>query len=269
MTLNDIVRELEAAGIENAENDALILAETFTGKSKDKLLFEKNADIGSRELDAALARRARREPLQYIIGKWYFWREEYKVSPDCLIPRADSEIVVERATSVLPRGARFLDLCTGSGCLAISILASRPDLSAVAVDISERALELAKYNAAHNGVSDRIEFVCADVMRDLPENLGKFDAIISNPPYIRTSEIGALAPELAFEPKIALDGGADGLDFYRKILEDHKKLLKNGGTFIFEIGYDQAEAISALGGAGTKLFCDYSKNYRMAQITFL
>lgn len=268
MTLNDIVRALEAAGIENAGNEAFILAGHFTHKRREDLLLDKNTDISTDELDAALARRVRREPLQYIIGKWYFRREEYKVSPDCLIPRADSEIIVERAIDVLPRGARFLDLCTGSGCLAVSILASRPDLSAVALDISERALELAKFNAAHNGVSERIEFVCADAMRDLPEDLGKFDAIISNPPYIRSSEIDALAPEIAFEPRIALDGGADGLDFYRKILEKQKKLLKSGGFFIFEIGYDQADAISALGGAGTKLFCDYSKNYRMAQITF-
>lgn len=266
MTLNDIAKKLSAAGIENADGEALILAETFSGKSKEELLLERDAEIGTEKLEAAIARRISREPLQHIIGKWYFWREEYKVSPDCLIPRADSEIIVDFATKNLPHGARFLDLCTGSGCLAISILASRPDLSATALDISERALELARYNAKHNGVSDRIGFIRADVMKDELPDMGKFDAIVSNPPYIRTSEIDMLAPELSFEPRIALDGGADGLDFYKRILADFKKYLLPGGMFIFEIGHDEAEAIKALGGADTKLFRDYSKNYRMAVI---
>ena len=266
MTLNDIISALGGAGIEEAEHEALLLAETFSGSDRDSLRIEKNADISSPELEAALSRRITREPLQHILGKWYFWREEYKVSRDCLIPRADSETIVDYAVKNLPVGAHFLDLCTGSGCLAISTLASRPDTTCVAVDISDAALSLARQNAEHNGVCDRIEFILADLLT--VDSLGdmKFDAIISNPPYIPTKVVDTLSPELSFEPRIALDGGDDGLIFYRKIIADYKKHLKDGGSFIFEIGYDQGDALISLGGKGTKVCKDLSGNDRMVII---
>lgn len=266
MTLNDITRALDGAGIEDAEHEAMLLSEAFSGKDREFLRFNKSADISSAELEKALARRLTREPLQHILGKWYFWREEYKVSRDCLIPRADSEHIVDYAIKNLPTGAHFLDLCTGSGCLAISTLASRPDTSAVAVDISDAALSLARDNAKHNGVAERIEFIKANIITDEPFENIKFDAIISNPPYIPTAVVDTLSPELFFEPRIALDGGDDGLVFYKKILTDYKKHLKDGGEFIFEIGYDQADALISLGGEGTRIYKDFSGNDRMAVI---
>lgn len=266
MTLNDIISALEGAGIEDAEHEAVLLSEAFSGKDAEFLRFNKNADISSAELEKALARRLTREPLQHILGKWYFWREEYKVSRDCLIPRADSEHIVEYAVKNLPKGARFIDICTGSGCLAISTLASRPDTSALALDISGAALSLARENAKNNSVADRIEFIEADILASDPLEDMKFDAIISNPPYIPTKAVDSLSPELSFEPRIALDGGDDGLVFYKKILTDFKKHLNDGGEFIFEIGYDQADALISLGGEGTRIYKDFSGNDRVAVI---
>ena len=266
MTLNDIISALCGAGIEEAEHEALLLAEAFSGSDRDLLSFNKNNDIYSPELERALARRLSREPLQHILGKWYFWREEYKVSSDCLIPRADSELLVDFAVKELPQNAHFLDLCTGSGCLAVSTLASRPDCRATALDVSEAALALARENAVHNGVEDRIEFVLADILTCDPFDGMCFDAIISNPPYIPSSVVDTLSPELAFEPRIALDGGNDGLIFYKRIISEYKKHIKDCGSLILEIGYDQAEAICALGKEGTLIYKDLSGNDRMAII---
>ena len=268
MTFREAIAKLGETGIENAKNEAALLF--FEIEKKDGMWVRENPDVDldSTELENAIKRRISREPLQHILGKWYFYREEYKVSRDCLIPRADSEMIVDYAIKNLPRGARFLDLCTGSGCLAISTLASRPDCSAVAVDISEAALALARENARHNSVDGRIEFICADILNDLLQDIGSFDAIISNPPYIPTDDLASLSPELSFEPRIALDGGDDGLIFYKRILKDLSPLLKVGGRFIFEIGYDQADALRKL-NSSAKVYKDLGKNDRMVIINKL
>ena len=191
----------------------------------------------------------------------------YLVTPDVLIPRPDTECLVEYAVRNLPRGARFADLCTGSGCIAISTLANRPDTSAVAVDISEKALAVARENAARNRVSDRIAFLCADVLSPLPvAALGKLDAILSNPPYIAREIIETLAPEVRREPLLALDGGKDGLDFYRAMLAYLPTLVPNG-MILFEIGYDQEIAITRLAedaGLACEVRRDYGENPRVA-----
>ena len=230
MTQAELQNALRAAGIENFSGEARILLEEF-GEDEAALA-------------GALRRRCSREPLQYIIGRWPFFREEYFVSPDCLIPRADTEVLVEHLVKVLPRGARFLDLCTGSGCIAISLQKNRPDLVGAAADISEGALAMAKKNAAHNGVS-AVEFFRADVTK-LCERTEQFDCIVSNPPYIRTAVVDTLEAELMHEPRIALDGGEDGMDFYRAIVEQGREWLVDGGWLFFEIGYDQGEDLKKL-----------------------
>lgn len=245
-------RALLAVGIENAAHEARLLCEAFSGDA----------------LEAALARRVAREPLQYILGEWGFWRESYEVSPDCLVPRPDTEHLVERAIELLPRGARFADLCTGSGCVAISTLCSRPDTSALAVDLFERTLALATRNALRNGVADRVTFLQADVLKT-PPSVGVFDAILSNPPYIQSAVVDTLEKEVLGEPRAALDGGADGLDFYRAILTVWRPLLREGGFFLFEIGYDQGEALRALAreqGLLAEVFRDYGGNERVVLI---
>lgn len=243
---------LQEAGIENAAHEARLLTEAFRGEA----------------LATAVARRTSREPLQYILGEWGFWRETYEVSPDCLVPRPDTEHLVERAIALLPEGARFADLCTGSGCVAISTLCSRPDTTALAVDLFPRTLALATRNAARNGVAERVQLLQADVLQ-APPSVGEFDAILSNPPYIQRSVVDTLSDEVLREPRAALDGGEDGLDFYRAILTAWRKTLRTGGFFLFEIGYDQGEALRALAremGLGAEVFRDYGGNDRVVLI---
>lgn len=252
MTLQDITARLAAAGIEDARREAQLLAEHFCALSP--LALRQTADIPLPDPNGVLARaveqRAARFPLQYLLGTWGFWRQEYEVSPDCLIPRPDTELLVDYAARKLPRGGRFIDLCTGSGCIAISLLCERPDLSAVAVDLFDATLSLAERNARRNGVGeDRLTLIRGDVLDGaFMHELGKFDAILSNPPYITPAVIDTLAPELAFEPRAALDGGEDGLIFYRRMIlgSDYRTALKAGGCFIFEMGYDQGDALRAL-----------------------
>jgi release factor glutamine methyltransferase len=225
-------------------------------------------------LSRAVSAREQRYPLQYLLGAWCFWRQEYEVSPDCLIPRPDTELLVEYAARHLPKNGRFIDLCTGSGCIAISLLCERPDLRGVAVDLFENTLALAQRNAHRNGIGvDRLTLLRADVLvGDFMSSLGAFDAIISNPPYITPAVIDTLAPELAFEPRAALDGGEDGLLFYRRMVtgQDYRAALTDGGCFIFEIGYDQGDALHRLArthGDACAICRDLGGQERMAVLT--
>ena len=249
MTYYDICARLTAAGIEDAATDAAWLLEHFCGVSAATLPFRRGENFDSEALAEAVARRERHVPLQYILGVWSFCGQEYEVNEHTLIPRADTECLVEQAVRMLPRGAVFADLCTGSGCIAVSTLCMRRDTRAAAVDLFEPTLEVAQRNAVRNGVADRVTFLRADVCGALPIEAGSLDAILSNPPYIRREVVGTLAPELAFEPSAALDGGVDGLDFYRAIMEYHVPLLKRDGFILFEIGYDQADDLRALATA--------------------
>ena len=251
MTYRQLCAILQDAKIEDAEWDALCLMEHFCSVSHSLLRAAPDRDYSSAELEAAVARRSAHEPLQYILGKWEFYRQVYEVTPDCLIPRADTEILVETAIRLLPIGARFADLCTGSGCIAVSTLAERPDTRAVALEKFPATLALAERNAAKNGVALRFDGVLADVLSPTPAIAkdAPFDAILSNPPYIPTKDISALSPEVHAEPFAALDGGADGLLFYRAILEHYAPLLAADGFFLFEIGFDQAEDLASLGKA--------------------
>lgn len=250
MTYREICARMRAAGVENAEWDAKLLLEHFCGADALTLLAEPDRELSCSEaLEHAIARRCDRYPLQYLIGEWDFYRQTYEVSPDCLIPRSDTEILVERAIKLLPSGARFADFCTGSGCIAISTLAERPDTTAIAVDKFENTLALATRNAVRNGVRARFSPLCMDLLEalTLPEEFSKLDAILCNPPYITTEALQSLAPELDAEPIAALDGGEDGLIFYRTLLKNASCFLKSDGFFLFEIGFDQAEALRVLG----------------------
>ena len=214
------------------------------------------------EYKNAIDRLDNREPLAYIIGEWYFYDEKYKVNENCLIPRPDTEHLVEYLIKNLPDNAVFADLCTGSGCIAISVLAHRKDVKAVAVDISQGAIDIAKENAALNSVSDRITFICSDVLSDNPLNNGLFNAIVSNPPYIKTDVIDTLEPEVQNEPRIALDGGIDCLDFYKKIYTEYKNNVIPSGFIVTEIGYDQGNDLKKL--FGCDIYKDYGGNDRVA-----
>lgn len=210
----------------------------------------------------AVARLESGEPFAYVIGEWYFYDETYKVSPDCLIPRPETEHLVEWLIINMPKNGFFADLCTGSGCIAISTLVHRPDLTAVAVDISDKALEIAKENAVLNGVNERVTFIHSDVINDTPLSDDKFDVIVSNPPYIQSEVIDTLSEQVRNEPKIALDGGNDGLDFYRVLFNKYKKNVNHNGSIICEIGYDQGQVLKDL--FGCQIMKDYSSNDRIA-----
>ena len=244
MTALEICKRLSDAGIETAKWDTELLLEHFCGASKTFELFDSERDFDTPELLSAIERRCAREPLQYLLGEWEFYRQSYRVTPDCLIPRSDTELLVEQAILRLPPNAFFVDLCTGSGCIAISTLAERSDTSAVAVDLSDGALALSRENAVRNGVADRLTVRRGDVLSPsakLTEYCKRADAILSNPPYIRSDVISTLSQEVLREPKMALDGGEDGLLFYRALLSLARSFLKDGGFCLFEIGYDQGE----------------------------
>ena len=255
MQEHEIIGLLTEAGIDNARFEAGLLLK----------------GVKAEGLDEAVRRRAAGYPLQYLLGEWDFYRETYEVSEDCLIPRSDTEILVEQAVKLLPQSAHFLDLCTGSGCIAVSTLCARPDATAIAVDLFEPTLALAARNAKRNGADARVSFLRADVLQKPPTGLceGGFDAILSNPPYIRGEAMAVLQREVTFEPRAALYGGEDGLDFYRAILKNWRKLLKPEGFVLLEIGYDQADELLALGkdhGLSGQVFRDYGGNDRVVYL---
>lgn len=250
MTFRDLCEKLTSMGVPEPENEAFLMLDAYYGASRASILTHPEREYDPAASAAALEKRRKRIPLAYILGQWHFYEETYFVDENCLIPRPETELLVSEAIRLLPPGACFADLCTGSGCVAVSTLCHRPDTRAVAVDLFPRTLALAAKNAAENGVSERFEPVLADVLtlKNLPG--APFDALVSNPPYIPARVVPGLAPEVQCEPHAALDGGQDGLDFYRAILGVSDALLKPEGLILFEIGYDQKEAMAALAAAG-------------------
>lgn len=254
-----------------------LIIEKVCGFSRAKILslgdFDYNGELPAdklRELEEMLDRRINmREPLQYILGEWGFMGHMFSVGSGCLIPRADTEILCEYAIANIPAGGTFADLCSGSGCIAVSVLMARPDIKqAAAAEISPDALRYLKANAENHGVADRLEIIEADITAEILPGR-KFDMILSNPPYIPTRDIQNLAPELSFEPSLALDGGSDGLDIIRKIIELYPKKVKPNGKIVIEFGYDQSAAVSGIlsaHGFAHKILTDYGANSRAAAI---
>lgn len=236
---------LSLANIEDRRNDAWLLLSMVCKMDRSFYYLHMEEDLPEeqlREYEIALKKRAEHVPLQYIVGETEFMGLKFKVNSNVLIPRQDTETLVEEALKVVKQGMRILDLCTGSGCIIISILHNATDVEGYAIDISKQALNVAKENAKLNDVSVMFE------RSDLFDNVtGTFDIIVSNPPYIRTEEIVKLMPEVqTFEPMEALDGKEDGLYFYREIVAKCKDYLNPDGRILFEIGYDQGEDVSAL-----------------------
>ena len=265
MKLSELRRRLAEAGIEDAAAEARLLFSHVTGLPAHRLIC---GDPVSNDpaLEDLLSRRLDRVPLAYLLGSVDFFRETYRVTQGVLIPRPDTELLVEEAIRRIPRGARFADLCCGSGCIGISVLANRPDLTCVSVDLSPAAVALTEENAERNGVSDRIAVVCADLFA-LPAELSGFGAVLCNPPYIARSVIPTLSPEVLHEPQAALDGGGDGLDFYRELAGRLHSLLVPGGIALLEIGYDQKDAVTKIfsdAGAPPAILSDYGGNPRLA-----
>ncbi|MBI1264544.1 MAG: peptide chain release factor N(5)-glutamine methyltransferase [Alphaproteobacteria bacterium] len=245
---------LRAAGLgDEAEGDARRLMEVASGLDGASLLARLNAPMPGEEaarFDALLARRAAREPLSHIIGSVGFWTLDLIVTRDVLTPRPDTETVVEAAlAAAADRNAplEILDIATGSGAIALALLSELPNARAVATDLSAGALAVARDNAAHNGLADRIGFIETSWADGVDS---RFDLVVSNPPYIASAVIETLAPEVKdHEPRLALDGGPDGLAPYPHLFAEAKRLLKAGGAAVFEIGYDQGHAALSLARA--------------------
>ena len=268
MRLNEAIDRLARAGVDNPRYDAreLFLAALGLERSTFITPFE---EYHSERLSEYIERREKREPLQYIIGEVCFYREEYTVTPDVLIPRSDTEILVDYAVKNIPEGQKFMDLCTGSGCIAVSVLKNTKNTRATAVDISKKALLVAEKNALKNGVLDRLDTVECDLLNDEIPTCGEVYAILSNPPYVTEDEYKELAPEIYSEPKCAFVGGYDGMIFYERLLPRALSVICDGGFIAFEIGYMQGDAICALAerySASAEIIKDYSGNDRVLVI---
>ena len=239
--------ELAEAGIAEAQLDARLLLEYVCGTDHNTLLVHGEREVEEPKSTAycdLILQRVAHTPLAYIKGTQEFMGLEFSVNKQVLIPNQDTETLVEEAMRLMHDGMRVLDLCTGSGCIALSLLHYTNDTSAVATDISEAALTVAVQNAGQLKLTERVSFAETDLF---PVQKEKFDLIVSNPPYIPTEVIETLAPEVKdHEPRLALDGTEDGLSFYRRIIRTAPEWLFESGWLILEIGYDQGEAISAM-----------------------
>lgn len=264
-------RTLAEAGIEEAELDARLLLEYVCGTDRNTLLVHGDRKLNKAQQTAfysLIEKRAERIPLQHLTGTQNFMGLEFEVNERVLIPRQDTEILVEEALKELHDGMRVLDMCTGSGCILISLLSYSNDCSGVGVDLSGEALQVAERNVRQlleKEKADRVTLVQSDLFEKV---VGQFDMLVSNPPYIRTKELETLMPEVReHEPEMALDGTEDGIYFYKKILEGSRNHLKKGGMLLFEIGYDQAVEVSELmreaGYGEVRVIKDYAGHDRV------
>lgn len=253
--LRDTAVALTAAGIDNVRFEARLLLSHASGLAIEQLI-SRGPDVAPAAVAATLreltARRVRREPMAYILGEREFWGLTFKVSPAVLVPRPDSETVIETVLDLLPersRELRILDLGLGSGCLLLTLLREYPQATGVGIDASEAALAVARANAEALGVAPRARLSTGDWRQAgwMDRLGGPFDLLVSNPPYIESAAVDGLMPEVAgHEPRLALDGGPDGLAAYRTIAAASPALVVPGGWAIFEVGMGQAPAISSL-----------------------
>lgn len=236
---------LRKADIADAKIDAWLLLQMVCKIDRSFYYLHMEEDLSEEqfsEYEIALKKRAEHVPLQYIVGETEFMGLKFRVNSSVLIPRQDTETLVEEALKAVKPGMKILDLCTGSGCIIISILRNVSDVEGDATDISKQALNVAKENAKCNEVS--VNFERSDLFEQVK---GTYDVIVSNPPYIKTEDLMGLMPEVKdFEPLEALDGKEDGLYFYRKITENIKEYLNPQGRVLLEIGCDQGEPVSGL-----------------------
>ena len=272
------VRRLLGAGIDSARLDAELLLGCALGMSREELIVaarRKLSVVESDRYEDLLRRRLNREPLAYITGQQEFWSLGFLVSGDVLVPRPETETLVERALKHLAtinnrEAPRILELGTGSGAIAVALASELPQAEIVATEIAPAALEIARRNASRNGVSNAMRFLQGDLFTALDQELEKdFDLILSNPPYIPRGEIAHLEAEVSrWEPRAALDGGVDGLDFYRRIIEEAPGYLRQGGAVAVEIGAAIGSLVLALfrnnpAYGDTRVYQDYSGRDRV------
>lgn len=267
MTFSEIVSTLTSYEVEDPREEAFLILEYALGASRAKAMADPKKSYTSPTILEILEKRKEHIPLQHILGKWEFMGKEFFVSADCLIPRPDTEILVEKALALTKTGDKVIDLCTGSGCIGISLASYVKGIDLTMMDISSGALDMARKNATHNGVNAR--FILGDITKDMPNE--KFDIITANPPYIPSCDIEGLSEEVKKEPILALDGGDDGLDFVRFLLGYIISYLNDGGKMLIEFGYDQEKEIKSLAHeceniSSYEILYDYGDNPRVLVI---
>ena len=249
----DARQKLKAAGVEAAQLEARELVCFAAGKNREQF-FRDMSLYASDEVEAKvadlMARRLAGEPVAYLIGEWEFYGLPLDISRDVLIPRADTEVLAEQAilaARAAGEGARVLDLCAGSGCVGLAVAANAPLCRVVLADVSEEALKICRQNIRRNDLNARVTCVQTDARQVPPAMLWDFDVIACNPPYIPTGDIDGLDASVRdYEPHLALDGGDDGLDFYREIAEKWRTALRLGGVLLFEVGIGQASDVEQI-----------------------
>lgn len=268
------VGALVEAEVLEASLDARLLLEYVCGTNRNTLLVHNDREVTvdeQKRYNEIIRQRARRIPLQQLTGMQEFMGLQFAVNEHVLVPRQDTEILVEEVLRNLHDGMRILDMCTGSGCIILSLLHYSNDCEGVGVDISAEALAVAAENARRLCKGAALTLTESDLFEHVE---GRFDVIVSNPPYIRHEEIAGLMPEVReHEPLQALDGGEDGLFFYRKIIEESRAYLMSGGLLYFEIGFAQAAAVAALmeqaGFADIQVVKDYAGLDRVVYGTWI
>lgn len=260
---SEIANELNYLGDE-AKFEAKIIVCSLLSISADKYYMNKECALSEEIIDSAhdiVKKRLTGYPLQYILGKWCFYGRDFIVSPECLIPRQDSEILCEEAIKIIKQNnyASLLDVCTGSGCIGIT-LAKETNINTTISDISQSALEIAKKNAKLHTAN--IKIIQSDLFNEIH---GTYDLITINPPYLDDTDMLHLQKELEFEPRNALYGGTDGMDFYKRIADEFISYISDSGTLILEIGAKQGNAISSLFNK-CRIIKDYGNNDRVAII---
>lgn len=257
-------QRLEAAGVDGPVIDARLLVEASADATRADIIADPHRVLTAAQaatLEDYVSRRARREPVSHILGRRGFWKIMLRVTPDVLTPRPDTETLVELALREFPHGGTFsvLDLGVGSGAILLAILAERPAAKGLGVDVSESALAVARDNAASLGLGRKVALLRSDWTAGLAE--ASFDLVVSNPPYIRSAEIADLQPEVRdHEPRLALDGGPDGLEAFRRLAPEMLRVLKPGGRFMVEIGWDQSAEVEALFAAAGGISITTSKD---------
>ena len=247
--LNQSSDLLKNLSIKSARLDSELLLSSSLKISRENLLLNLNKEIKpnqKKKFKSLLEKRTKKVPVAYILGYKDFWKSKFLINRSVLIPRPDTELIVEEALNYLPKDKyrKILDIGTGSGSILISILLEKPKIIGVGLDISKNAIKIAKMNAKLQHLDNRITFVNTDVDK---YNWGKYDLIVSNPPYIKRNKISRLEEDVKnFEPKVALDGGCDGYSKIGKVIEKSSNLLKRKGNLILEIGYDQVYCTSRI-----------------------
>lgn len=246
---NKTKKELEAAGIEDYVFEAKQIIKHITGFSNSEILMNytnRLTEFQSNNLTAIIKQRALRYPLQYIFGEWAFYGREFYVGPGVLVPRADTETLVEVCLKYLKNfeSPAVLDLCAGSGCIGITLALEKADAAVTLVEKFPEAARYAERNIKRHG-TDNATLICGDVLNGAA-NDKEYELIVSNPPYVPKNEMETVSPEVHYEPETALFGGEDGLDFYRAVITEYKKALKAGGMLAFEVGAGEAAAVEAL-----------------------